>query len=93
MKKGIHPALQIMNIVSLDGHLWEVLTPPHIHKKEMADRYRSLTQEEEAAEREGQVARFYCRYSRQTEEGGSVLCKEASNKRSAGKEEKGKDED
>ncbi|MCO5586035.1 hypothetical protein L7F22_039973 [Adiantum nelumboides] len=92
MKKGIHPALQIMKIVSPDGRLWEVLTP-RIYKKEMADRYRSLTQEEEAAEREGQVARFYRRYGRQIEEGGTVLRKEASNKRSAGKEEEGKDED
>jgi ribosomal protein L31 len=59
MRKGIHPALQIMKIVSPDGRLWEVLTP-RIYKNE--HRFRSLAQEEEAKEREGQLARFRRRY-------------------------------
>ena len=59
MKKGIQPALQIMKIVSPDGRLWEVLTP-RIYKSDK--RFRSLAQEEEAKEREGQLARFRRRY-------------------------------
>ncbi|KAI5084985.1 hypothetical protein GOP47_0001154, partial [Adiantum capillus-veneris] len=91
MKKGIHPALQIMKIVSPDGRLWEVLTP-RIYRKEMADRYRSLAQEEEAMEREGQIARFYRRYGRNEESGGAVLRRDAA-KRITDKEVEDKDED
>eukprot|EP00249_Psilotum_nudum_P008674 c21438_g1_i1 orf=190-462(+) len=65
MKKGLHPALQVMNIVAPDGRLMEVLISKIYNNNK---RYWALPSSEEARERVGQVAKFRRRYSKAFDE-------------------------